>query len=97
MDYEGKICDVCGKPVIEGENNIPTEKLVGTRKFGDDPHPYVEVHLEIKKVTVGCFSDAQESGGEICVSCLCDLLKDCHSSFSPQEYDIPSKDDDTPF
>ena len=97
MDYQGKICDVCGSPITEDENSVPTKKLMGTRKFGDDPKPYVEVVLELKEVTCGCFSDAQ-GPADICVSCLCDLLKDCHSSFSPQEYNIPSsKDDGIPY
>lgn len=107
MKYEGEICDICGKPVIEGENNIPTEKLVGVRKFGNEPYPYVEVSFEIEKITVGCFSDTQEPGGKICLYCLCDLLKSYHHAgfddslgkipFENGHYVIPSSKDGIPY
>ena len=74
MKYKGNICNVCGRPIDQG-NRIP-EKFVSSAKFGTESTRYVEVHLKLDKVSYGYSADVefQNSDGHICIECLADVL-----------------------
>ena len=76
--YEGKICDVCCRPVTERDLTYRIPGYIrARRKFGDAPVE-VRIYLDLKSITYGHAkeSESDRSEGDICIECLRNAFKD---------------------